>query len=159
MSEPNYLINAVLNKIPTPARWAIGVVLIVIVIVVVWYGASRVWNGIGNFFFARQINAERVKVQKELTEAAEQKKALEETLKELAVAKKDYADAKAEKDRLEGIFNDQSISAAKKVAAFKASLSDDPERTATDGISNESLCERAKAVGASAATVASLCGF
>jgi hypothetical protein len=159
MSEPNFLINSVLNKIPVPVRWAIGAVLIVIVAAVLWYGASRVWNGIGNFFFARQINAERVKVQKELTEAAEQKKALEETLKELAVAKKDYADAKAEKDRLEGIFNDQSISAAKKVAAFKASLADDPERTATDGISNESLCERAKAVGASAATVASLCGF
>jgi hypothetical protein len=158
MSEPNYLINSVLNKIPVPVRWAIGAVLIVIVAAVLWYGASRVWNGIGNFFFAKQINAEKVRADKALADAAEKKRALEETLKELAAVKKDYADAKAEKDRLEGIFNDQSISAAKKVAAFKASLAGDPETTATDGVTNESLCRRARDMGASEPTINALCG-
>lgn len=150
--------NYLLNSIPKPVQIGIVIVLGAVLFFFLWYKGTQLWNGIGNFFFHRQINAERVKVQKELDDAVEQKKQFELTLQELAVAKKDYADAKAEKDRLEGIFNDQSKSAAAKVAAFKAAVADDPVNTPTDNVTTEDLCARAKAIGASAATVAAVCG-
>lgn len=132
--------------------------VLIIFVLFLWYRGTQIWNGIGNYFFHKQINAERVKVQKDLDDAAAQKQVLEQTLKELAEVKKDYADVKAEKDRLETFFNDQSKTAAEKVTAFKASLVDDPERTSTDNVTTESLCERARAIGSSPATIAALCG-
>jgi hypothetical protein len=123
----------------------------------IWYKGSQAWNDIGNYLFQRQINAERLKVQKELDNAAAQKKALEQTLQELAAAKQNYADIKAQKDELEKVFNDSSKTSAEKVAAFRASVKDDPKFTATDGITAESLCARAREIGASAATVATVC--
>lgn len=135
----------------------VSVGLVLILGLVVWYKGSQVWNGIGNYLFHRQINAEQVRVQKELEGAAEQKRALEQTLIELAAAKRDLADVKAEKDRLEKIFNDQSKTAAEKVAEFKKAVADDPVHTPTDNVTTESLCARAKAIGSSAATVAALC--
>lgn len=123
-----------------------------------WYKGAQTWNGIGNFLFHRQINAERQRVIKDLESAAEQKKVLEQTLRELAEAKKDLETVKAEKDRLEKIFNDQSKTAAEKVAEFKKAVADDPEHSPTDNITTEDLCARAKAIGSSAATIAALCG-
>lgn len=155
---PNYMINSVLNKIPVPFRWAIGIALAGILIFFLWYKGTQLWNGIGNYFFHRQINAANAKVQKDLDLAAEQKKELEKTITELAVAKKELESVKAEKDRLESIFNDQSKTAAQKVAEFKKAVSDDPEHTPTDGITSEDLCARSKAIGASAATIAAVCG-
>lgn len=143
----NYLLNTIMAKIPVPIRWAIGIALAGILIFFLWYKGTQLWNGIGNYFFHRQINAERAKVQKDLDLAAEQKKELEKTLTELAVAKKELESVKAEKDRLENIFNDQSKTAAQKVAEFKKAVSDDPEHTPTDGITDEDLCRRAKALG------------
>lgn len=154
----NYLLNSTIGKIPSPIRWAIGIALVGIIIFFLWYKGTQVWNGIGNYFFHRQINAERAKVQKELESAAEQKKELEKTLTELAVAKSELESVKAEKDRLEKVFNDTSKSASQKVAEFKKAVADDPIATPTDGITSEDLCARSKAIGASAATVAAVCG-
>lgn len=123
-----------------------------------WFYGARVWNGIGNWFFHRQINAERQKVEKELAEAAETKKALEQTLIEYGQAKKELVTVKAEKDKLEQIFNDKSIGAATKVAEFKKILEQPAPHTNTDGITLTDLCQRARSSNASAATIAALCG-
>lgn len=154
----NNIINSILNKIPPVVQAGIVVVLALSLAVFVWYKGAQVWNGIGNFLFHRQINAERAKVSAELEAAAGQKKVLEQTLRDLAEAKKDLESVKAEKDRLEKIFNDQSKTAAEKVAEFKKALADDPVHTPTDNITTEDLCTRAKAIGSSAATIAALCG-
>jgi cell division protein FtsN len=124
-----------------------------------WFGVlTKAWNGIGNWLFSRQINAERAKVQKELDQAAEQKKVLEQTLLDYKQAKEELVTVKAEKDRLEQVFNDKSKTASDKVAQFKAAVADDPKHTPTDNITTNDLCERAKAIGSSPATIASLCG-
>lgn len=156
--EINSTINSVLNKIPSPLRWFLVIGLAVAVGILLWYKGSQVWNGIGNALFRRQINTERSKVQKELDSATEQKKQLEQTLIELRLAKQELVTVKAEKDRLETIFNDQSKTAAQKVAAFKAAAADDPVHTPTDNITTKDLCARAKAIGSSAATIAAVCG-
>lgn len=123
-----------------------------------WFGLlTKAWNGVGNTLFHRQITAERVKVQKELDAAAEMKKALEQTLLEYGQAKKELVTVKAEKDRLEQIFNDKSIGAATKVAEFKKILNQSVTRTPTDNISTSDLCQRSIAIGASADTIKSLC--
>lgn len=135
-----------------------GAVVLVVVLSIGWFvGFSRVWNGIGNALFHRQINAERQKVDKELAEAAETKKALEQTLLEYGQAKKEIVTVKAEKDKLEQIFNDKSRTAQDKVAAFKAAVADDPVVTPTDGVTVDALCQRARSTNASAATIAALC--
>ena len=154
----NNIINSILNKIPPVVQAGIVVVLIIGLVLFIWYKGTQVWNGIGNFLFHRQINAERTKVSAELEAAAEQKKVLEQTLRDLAEAKKDLETVKAEKDRLEKVFNDQSKTAAEKVAEFKKSLADDPAHSPTDNITTEDLCARAKAIGSSAATISALCG-
>ena len=134
-----------------------GLALVIALTLGWWFYGSRVWNGIGNWLFHRQINAERQKVNKELAEAAETKKALEQTLLEYGQAKKELVTVKAEKDRLEQVFNDKQKSAQDKVAAFKAAVADDPVSTPTDNITTEDLCARAKAIGSSPATIAALC--
>jgi hypothetical protein len=78
-------------------------------------------------------------------------------MREFAAAKAELEMVKAEKDRLEKIFNDTSKTAAEKVAAFKAAVSDDPRHTPTDNVTIGDLCARARAANASAATVAALC--
>jgi len=154
----NHLINSVLNKIPSPVKVIGGLALAVILIFFLWHKGTQIWNGIGNWLFHHQINAEREKVQKELESAAEQKKALELTMLELATAKGELKVVKAEKDRLEKIFNDTSKTAAEKVAIFKAEVANDPKQTATDNITISDLCLRARAANASAATITALCG-
>lgn len=135
-----------------------GAVVLVVILSLGWFvGFSRVWNGIGNALFHRQINAERIKVQKELEDAAAQKKLLEQTLLDYKAAKEDLAAKKAETERLEKLFNDMSKTASQKVAEFKAIVAAEPTRTSTDGVTLDALCERAKAAGASAATIAALC--
>lgn len=147
-----------LNKIPNPIKWGIGIGFIIILVFLFWYRGTQIWNGVGNWLFSRQINAERVKVQKELDSAAAQKKVLEQTLLDYKAAKEELTTVKAEKDRLEAIFNDKSKTASEKVAAFKAAVADDPVSTPTDGITIEDLCARAKTSGSSAAVIAALCG-
>ncbi len=153
------MIGEVFNKIPKLYVWVIGIALVLFLAITIWFGGiTSAWNGIGNWLFHRQINAERLKVQKELDLAAEQKKAYEQTLLEYKQAKEELVTVKAEKDRLEEVFNDKSKTAAEKVAEFKAAVADDPVHTPTDGITTEDLCARAKAAGASPATVAAVCG-
>jgi ABC-type transport system involved in cytochrome bd biosynthesis fused ATPase/permease subunit len=154
----NHLINSVLNKIPPPVKVIGGLAIVVILVFFLWYKGTQIWGGIGNWLFHRQINAEREKVQKELESAAEQKKALELTMREFAAAKAELEMVKAEKDRLEKIFNDQSKTASEKVAEFKKAVADDPKHTPTDNVTIGDLCARARAANASAATVAALCG-
>lgn len=154
---PNYVINSALNKIPTPIRWAIGIALVAILIFFIWYKGTQGWNQIGNFFFHRQINAERAKVQKELTDAAAQKQELEKTLVEFAKAKEALAAAQKEREIREQIFNDANKTAKEKVAAYKAAMSAAPVHTDPTGVSTEDLCQRAKSIGGSQATIDALC--
>lgn len=151
-------INSVLNKIPVPIRWAIGIALVVILIAFLWYKGTQVWNGIGNMWFAAKMSWQDKNVKKELDSAAEQKKVIEQTLREFADAKEELQTVKSEKDRLEKLFNDQSKTAAEKVAEFKKAVADDPVHTPTDNVTTEDLCARAKAIGSSAATISALCG-
>lgn len=149
-----------LERLKTVPRLYLAVGAVVLVVVLTlgwWFYGTRAWNGIGNWLFHRQINAERAKVQKDLDAAAETKKALEQTLFELAQSKKELVTVKAEKDRLEQVFNDKSKTASEKVAAFKAAVADDPISTPTDGVTVDALCQRARSTNASAATVAALC--
>lgn len=148
-----------IQKIPTPIKWGLGVGIVVVFSLLMWFGVlTKAWNGLGNWLFSRQINAERVKVQKDLDKAAEQKKLLEQTLLEYKQAKEELVTVKAEKDRLEQVFNDKSKTATDKVAEFKAAAADNPVHTPTDNITSDDLCARAKAIGSSPATIAALCG-
>src|SRR6185295_3257681 len=94
------------DNIPSLIKLAVGIGLVIIISLFLWFKGTQVWNGLGNFFFQRQINAERGKVQKELADAAEQKKVLEKTLLDFKQAKEELVSVKAEKDRLENLFND-----------------------------------------------------
>lgn len=147
------------KQLSSSAKWALAIGVALILGLVIWFGGvTKAWNSIGNRLFARQMNAKRAEVQKELDDAAAQKKVLEQTLLEYKQAKEELTAVKAEKDRLEKIFNDKSKAASEKVAEFKAALADDPVHTSTDNITTDDLCARAKAIGSSAATIAALCG-
>lgn len=150
------MINSILKWLKSNPLIAIGIVIILAILI--WWFQAKLWNGIGNAIFAAKMSWQEKNLQKELDSVPAQKQALEETLRELAVVKKDYEDAKAEKDRLEAIFNDSAKSAAEKVAEFKKSLASGPDVTPTDGITDADLCARARAVGASPATIAAVCG-
>lgn len=115
-------------------------------------------NAAGNAIFAVKMSLQERNVQKELDSAVVQQKEIDKTLTELALAKQEKEAAKAETDRLKQVFSDQSKSAAEKVAEFKKSMADEPTHTPTDNVTTESLCERARTMGASAATVKALCG-
>lgn len=151
-------LKATFDKIPNLIKVVVGIGLVIFLGLFLWYKGTQVWNGFGNFFFHRQINSERLKVQKDLEDAAKQKVLLEQTLKEYKAAKDELVTVKAEKDRLEGIFNDLSKTAAQKVAEFKKAIADDPVHTPTDNITTDDLCQRAKAIGASPATITAMCG-
>ena len=153
----NRLINDILNSIPKPILYVVGAGIAVLLLIFVLYKGSVIWNGIGNAWFAAKMSWQGKKLQTELESAAETKKELEKTLGELSEAQRNYAEIKQEKDRLEKVFNDQSKTAAEKVAAFRSSVADDPQHTPTDSITNTDLCARAKAIGASAATIAAVC--
>jgi hypothetical protein len=124
----------------------------------IWYKSAGILNAFGNTWFAAKMSWQGRQLQKELDNAAEQKKEIEQTLLDLAVAKKDLEVEKAETDRLKKVFNDQAKTAAEKVAEFKKAVADDPVHTPTDNVTTEDLCARAKAIGSSAATIAALCG-
>lgn len=132
--------------------------VVVLLAIFIWYKGTQVWNGVGNMIFAAKMSWQGRQLKSELDSAADQKKEIDKTLTEFAVAKKELESVKAEKDRLEKVFNDQSKTAAEKVAEFNKAMADDPEHTATDNVTTESLCARAKAIGASAATVSAVCG-
>ncbi|HSE25756.1 MAG TPA: hypothetical protein VLB68_29085 [Pyrinomonadaceae bacterium] len=156
MSDPNLLINVVINWVKShPIVWVIPGAILAFFI---WYKSTQLWNGIGNFVFATKMSWQGKELKKELDSAEAQKKEIDKTLTEYAVAKKELESIKVEKDRLEKVFNDQSKTAAEKVAEFRQSAASEPEHTATDNVTTESLCARARAIGASAATVAAVCG-
>lgn len=136
----------------------VGGVALVIILSLGWFvGFSRVWNGIGNALFHRQINAKQAEVQKELDNAAKQKQALEQTLLELKQAKEDLARAKADRELAEKLFYDQSKTSAEKVAEYKKALATAPIVTDTSGITGDDLCARATASNSSPAIIAALC--
>lgn len=149
------MINSVIKWLKGNPIIAAGIVIILIAFI--WWFQAKLWNGIGNTIFAAKMSWQGRSVQKDLESAAAQQKEIDKTLTDLAVAKKELEITKAESDRLKQVFNDQSKTAAEKVAEFKKAMATQPVITSTDGITSESLCERAKAVGASAATVAALC--
>lgn len=149
------MINSVIKWLQGNPIIAAGIVIILIAFI--WWFQITLWNGIGNTIFAAKMTWQGRSVQKDLESAAAQQKEIDKTLTDLAVAKKELEITKAESDRLKQVFNDQSKTAAEKVAEFKKAMATQPVITSTDGITSESLCERAKAVGASAATVAALC--
>lgn len=149
------MINSLIKWLKSNPIIAAGIVIILIVFI--WWFQITVWNGIGNTIFAAKMTWQGRSVQKDLESAAAQQKEIDKTLTELALAKQEKEAAKAETDRLKQVFNDQSKTAAEKVAEFKKAMATQPVVTPTDGITSESLCERAKAVGASAATIQSLC--
>lgn len=148
-----------LSNIPTPIKWVVGVGLIVALGLMIWFGVlTKAWNGIGNFFFHRQANELSQEVKDQLAKAAEQKKALEQTLLELAKSKEDLAKATKAREEAEKIFNDSSKTAKEKVAAFEAAMSASPTPTDPRNVSTEDLCARAKAAGTDPAIIAALCG-
>lgn len=151
-------LKAKFNTIPNYIKWFVGMGLIVILAILLIYKGQQVWNGIGNKIFEWKIGRKQEEVNKDLDEAAKQKVLLEQSLKELQQAKEELITAKAETDRLKGIFYDSSKTSSEKVAEFKKAVSDDPVRTPTDNITTNDLCERAKSIGASPATITTLCG-
>ena len=146
------------DSIPNLIKWSIIAGIVIMLGIFVVFKGQQVWNGIGNKVFEWKIGKKQEDVNKDLANAAKQKDALEQSLKELRQAKEELTVAKAETDRLKGIFNDSSKTSAAKVEEFKKAVSDGPVRTPTDNITTNDLCERAKAIGASAATIAALCG-
>jgi hypothetical protein len=146
-----------LSAVPRPTLYLLATGAAVILLLLLWYQGGRLWNGVGNYFFRREMNQARAEVQKQLDEAAAQKKELEHTLIQLDGAKKDLAAAETARAEMERVFNDKFKTAGEKVAAFRDSLSDAPVHTDTTGITTSALCERAKANNASPGTIAALC--
>jgi biopolymer transport protein ExbB/TolQ len=156
----NYAINSFVKWFKANALITIplSVGLVLILGFFVWYKSAGILNALGNTWFAAKMSWQGRELKKELDSAAEQKKEIDKTLLELAQSKQELTSIKAEKDRLEKVFNDQSKTAAEKVAEFRKAVADDPVRTPTDNITTEDLCQRARALGASDATVSALCG-
>jgi len=146
------------NNIPAPVKWIVGTGVTVILLILLWLYATKGINGIQSFIFYKKANAEQAKINADLEKAKQQQAIIDQTLRDYKQAKADYDSVKAEKDKLEKVFNDQSKSAAEKVAAFKAALADDPVHTPTDNVTTDDLCARAKAIGSSPATITALCG-
>ncbi len=146
------------NSIPNFIKWPIIAGFVLILGFFVVFKGQQVWNGIGNKIFEWKIGKKQADVNKDLADAAKQKAVLEQSLRELKEAKEELTTAKAETDRLKGIFNDSSKSSAAKVAEFNKAIADDPVSTPTDGITINDLCQRAKDSSASPATIAALCG-
>jgi hypothetical protein len=151
-------LKAKFNSIPNPIKWFVGVGLVVILAILLVFKGQQVWNGIGNKIFEWKIGKKQEEVNKDLADAARQKVLLEQSLKELKAAKEELTAAKAETDRLKGIFDDSSKNSAQKVAEFKKAVSDNPVHTPTDNVTTEDLCARAKAIGSSPGTIAAVCG-
>lgn len=145
------------DSIPSIVKWPIIVGLILLLAIFFFFKGQQIWNGFGNKIFEWKIGKKQEQVQKELSEATKQKAELEQSLRELKQAKEELNSAKAETDRLKGIFNDSSKTSSDKVAEFRKEISNSPTHTPTDNITNNDLCERAKAIGASAETITALC--
>jgi hypothetical protein len=146
------------NAVPNLVKYPIIIGIVIILGIFVVFKGQQTWNHIGNKIFEWKIGKKQEQVNKDLADAAKQKAALEQSYKELAQAVKERDEAKAETDRLKVIFNDSSKTSAAKVAEFKKAVADEPVHTPTDNITTNELCERAKAIGASAATIAAVCG-
>lgn len=152
----NYVINSILKWIKVNPIIVIGIVIILAIFI--WYFQTKLWNGVGNLVFAAKMTWQEKNLQKELDSAAAQQKEIDQTLLELAKSKEALAAAKREREIAEKIFDDKSKTAKEKVAAYEAALQGAPVHTDSSGVTVNDLCARAKAIGASAATVASLCG-
>jgi chromosome segregation ATPase len=146
-----------LNRIPTLIKWAVGIGLAIILLVAFFQFGGSLSNRIGNWIFSRQINAKQAEVQKQLDEAAEQKKALEQTLLDLKEAKEDLAEATKQRELAERIFSDQSKNSAEKVAEYKKALAATPTRTDTTNITVSDLCKRAMEANSRPELIAALC--
>lgn len=152
------MIRETLDKIPNFVKIPIGIGLMAFVLIFIVFKGQQAWNSVGNKVFEWKIGKKQDEVNKELADAAKHKAELEQSLKELKTAKEELTAARAETDRLKGIFNDSSKTSAAKVAEFKKAVADDPIHTPTDNITTDDLCERAKSIGASASTITALCG-
>lgn len=152
----NYLINSLIKWLK--GNPVITIAIAIVLVIIIWRFQAKLLNGFGNAIFAAKMSWQERSVQKELESAAVQQKEIDKTLTNLAVAKRELEITKAESDRLKQVFNDQSKTAAEKVAEFKKAMAAEPVTSPTDGITSEDLCARAKAIGASGATIAALCG-
>jgi biopolymer transport protein ExbB/TolQ len=122
-----------------------------------WYKSAWVFNGIGNIWFAAKVSWQGKNLQKELDSAATQKKEIEQTLIELAKSKEALAAATKEREIREQIFNDKTKTSKEKIQAYEAAMSAAPVHTDPTGVTTDDLCERARSLGSSQATIDALC--
>lgn len=151
-------IKTAIAGLSTPVKVIGGLGLAIVLAIVLWFYGAKLWNGVGNYVFHRREAALEKELSAEKAKAEQQKKAIDQTLMELAASKKTEAAAVAHSKELEGIFNDKSKTAAEKLQAYKDAMSAAPTHTDTSGVTLDSLCARAKSSGASPETIAALCG-
>lgn len=151
----NYLLNSVLKWLKSNP--IITIAIVIVLAIFIWYFQTKLWNGVGNLVFAAKMSWQGRSVQKVLESAAAQQKEIDNTLLELAKSKEALAAAQREREIAEKIFDDKNSTAKEKVAAYEAAMQGAPVHTDPTGVTVSDLCTRAKAIGASAATVASLC--
>jgi len=137
--------------------YIIGTALAVILLVILWLGVTKGFNGISNFFFWRKANAEQKVINDKLEKAAQQQAVIDQTLLRLAESEKKLAEATKASLEAERIFNDATKTSKEKVAAFKDALDAAPLHTDPNAVTDDELCSRAKSAGSSPAVIAALC--
>jgi biopolymer transport protein ExbB/TolQ len=155
----NYAINSFGKWFKANALITIplSVGLVLILGFFVWYKSVGILNALGNAWFAAKMSWQGRQLQKELDSADVQKKEIEQTLIEFAKSKEALAAATKEREIREEIFNDKTKNAKEKVQAYEAAISAAPVRTDPTGVTVDDLCQRARAIGSSQATIDALC--
>ena len=156
----NYAINKFLGWYKANALITIPLTISVVLILVflIWYKSTQIFNGIGNMWFATKMSWQDKNLQKELETANVQKKEIEQTLIEFAKSKEALAAAQREREIREEIFNDATKTAKEKLQIYEQVMSAAPIFTDPANISTADLCARARALGSSQATLDALCG-
>lgn len=145
------------DKIPVPFRLPILIGAGIILLIALWFYGTTFKNHISNTLFQHKEQKIDKDVQKQLAQAAEQKKELDKTLLELKQAREDLDKAKAQREQAEVIFNDKFKTATQKLADYKTVMSDPSIHTDPTGVTTDDLCERAKQVGSDQAVIDALC--
>lgn len=133
------------EKIPHSLRIPVLAGLALTVIVLVLWGGTRAWNGIGNRFHDWRVSVAQKEIQKFKDEAALSKELATKSIAAYEAEKKIAEEEKAKREIAEKVLADKTKNTDQRLAAYQAAINARPTVTGVE--SDAELCARARALG------------
>lgn len=132
--------------IPATYRLILTVAIVLFAFLIIWFYGTRLWNRAGRWWYDREVQELQQKLDKTGHELDQAKTLIYQLQGEYQAEKKRREEIQVEREKLEGILTDQSVTTNAKLVNLKKLLAQ-PVTPIAPATSDEELCRRSAALG------------